>query len=71
VKKFLKEGEAETYKNVEVRYIKGRKAILTIFENDEELEKIVLSDYKNREEMHEMMLEKGFVKKDATLEVEL
>jgi hypothetical protein len=59
----LKGGEAETYENVEVKYISGRKAVLTIFHDGEEQEKIELSTLKMREDMHAMFLEKGFVKK--------
>jgi len=59
----LKDGEAESYHNVEVTYIPGRKAVLTIFDDGEETEKIVLSDYQTKEEMHSMMLEKGFTLK--------
>lgn len=65
----MKGGEAETYHNVEIKYIPGRKAILTIFHDGEEHEKIELSGLKQREEMHAMFLEKGFVKKsDEELE---
>lgn len=71
VKQFLKGGEAEEYENVEVRYIKGRKAILTIYDDEQELEKVTLSDYKTREEMHKMMVGKGFAKKSENTAVEL
>jgi len=63
LKKFLKEGEAEQYENVEVNYVQGRKAVLTIFEDEEVVESITLSEYSNREEMHNLMAEKGFTKK--------
>ena len=58
LKSFLKEGEAESYQNVEVTFVHGRKAIMTIYESDDgeesgeegwvEKEKIVLSDYKTK-----------------------
>ena len=41
----------------------GKKAVLTIYDGDEEKEKVTLSDYKEKEEMHAMMVEKGFAKK--------
>jgi hypothetical protein len=63
LKQFLKGGEAESYQNVEIKYIHGRKAVLTIFHDGEEQEKIELSVLKKREEMHAMFLEKGFVLK--------
>jgi hypothetical protein len=53
LKSFLKDGEAESYHNVHVVYIPGKKAIMTIYEGDdvwmeggmEVKETIVLSDY--------------------------
>lgn len=63
LKSFLKDGEAEWYEGVEVQYIHGRKAVMTVFEDGEEKEKITLSDMKTKPEMHTMMIEKGFVKK--------
>jgi len=63
LKSFLKDGEAEWYKGVEVTFIQHRQAIMTVFEDGEEKEKITLSDVKTKPEMHAMMLEKGFEKK--------
>eukprot|EP00577_Skeletonema_sp_RCC1716_P027211 CAMPEP_0113402016 /NCGR_PEP_ID=MMETSP0013_2-20120614/17023_1 /TAXON_ID=2843 ORGANISM="Skeletonema costatum, Strain 1716" /NCGR_SAMPLE_ID=MMETSP0013_2 /ASSEMBLY_ACC=CAM_ASM_000158 /LENGTH=147 /DNA_ID=CAMNT_0000287307 /DNA_START=35 /DNA_END=475 /DNA_ORIENTATION=+ /assembly_acc=CAM_ASM_000158 len=71
LKSFLKDGEAESYQNVQVKFVPGRKAIMTIYESadddDEggeeswvEKEQIVLSDYKTKDEMHALMVEKGF-----------
>eukprot|EP00584_Thalassiosira_punctigera_P002325 CAMPEP_0172538236 /NCGR_PEP_ID=MMETSP1067-20121228/9667_1 /TAXON_ID=265564 ORGANISM="Thalassiosira punctigera, Strain Tpunct2005C2" /NCGR_SAMPLE_ID=MMETSP1067 /ASSEMBLY_ACC=CAM_ASM_000444 /LENGTH=176 /DNA_ID=CAMNT_0013323691 /DNA_START=152 /DNA_END=682 /DNA_ORIENTATION=+ len=73
LKSFLKDGEAESYRNVEVKFIHGRKAIMTIWEAGydnggvdgdrerwEEVEKITLSDYKTKVEMHALFIEKGF-----------
>ena len=58
LRSFLKDGEAESYRNVEVKFVHGRKAIMTIYESGEgeesgeeswvEKEKIVLSDYKTK-----------------------
>ena len=45
-----------------MKYVGGKKAVLTIYDGDEEKE-VTLSDYKEKEEMHAMMVEKGFVKK--------
>lgn len=59
----MKDGEAEWYHNVSVKYVGGRKAVLTIYDGDEEKEKVTLSDYKEKDEMHAMMIEKGFTKK--------
>ncbi|EJK74970.1 hypothetical protein THAOC_03323 [Thalassiosira oceanica] len=67
LKAFLKSGEAESYRNVEVNFIHGKKAVLTIYSGESaddrdswvEEEKVTLSDYQRTEEMHQLMLEKG------------
>ena len=56
LKSFLKDGEAESYRNVEVTFVPGKTAVMTLFEGESaearedwvELEKIVLSDYKTK-----------------------
>lgn len=57
LKSFLKDGEAESYKNVQVNFVAGKKAIMTIYEGESsdvwedgmvEKEKVVLSDYKTK-----------------------
>jgi len=70
LKSFLKDGEAESYQNVQVKFVPGRKAIMTIYESGDgdddeeeswvEKEQVVLSDYKTKDEMHALMVEKGF-----------
>lgn len=63
LKSFLKEpGGVDLYKNVEVRFISGRKAVLTIFNDGRELEKITLSDYDDKKQLHELFKQKGFDK---------
>lgn len=42
-----------------MEYIHGRRAVLTIYEDEEEVEKITLSDYATKEEMHALFVEKG------------
>ncbi|KAL3775391.1 hypothetical protein ACHAW5_009948 [Stephanodiscus triporus] len=69
---FGNDGEAETYRNVHVTFVPGKKAIMTIYEGDsdvwvegmEEREQIVLSDYetKSEEEINATKLQN---KKDA------
>jgi hypothetical protein len=63
LKSFLKDGEAEEYQNLEVEYVHGRKAILYIYNEGEEVEQITLSEYKTKEDMHKLMVDKGFLKK--------
>jgi hypothetical protein len=63
LKSFLKSGEAESYKNVEIEYIHGRKATLTIFHDNVQVEKVELSLQKTQQNMHELFVSKGFVLK--------
>ena len=53
----------DLYKNVEVKFIPGRQAVMTIYNKEgEQLEKITLSDYNDKEKLHELFIEKGFEK---------
>lgn len=45
-----------------MNFISGRKAVLTIFNDGKELEKITLSDYNDKEKLHQLFAEKGFTK---------
>ena len=63
VKSFLKDFEAEEYQGVEVQYVGGKPAILSIFLDGELQEEVNLFDINNKSELHSMMVEKGFVKK--------
>jgi hypothetical protein len=65
VKSFLLDGEAEEYRNVEVEFVSGKNAILTIFVNNVELEQVDLSEYTDKEDIHTMMVEKGFEKMEG------
>jgi hypothetical protein len=71
LKSFLKDSEAEEYQGVDVEFIHGRKAVLTIYKDGIEQEQITLSDYATKEEMHALMVEKGFIKKKEEEIVEL
>ena len=67
LKSFLKEpGGVDLYKNVEVRFISGRKAVLTIYKDGYEQEKITLSDYNDKEQLHELFRQKGFDKQSVS-----
>ena len=63
LKSFLKSGEAESYRGVEVTYVPGRSATMTIFKDGVQQEEINLRLLKTKADMHAMMIEKGFVKK--------
>lgn len=68
VKKFLKEpGQADSYENLSVKFIRGRTPTLNIIDEEKGtvIESIDLSKYKTQE-LHELVKQKGFVKKDAT-----
>lgn len=60
----LLEGEIMEYANIDIQWIRGKKAILTIMDDDgKKLEEIKLFTMKTREEMHKLMEDKGFAKK--------
>ena len=57
-------GEIEEYSGISIEWKRGKHAILTIYDDKgKELEEIKLYDLKVREEMHQLLLDKGFVKK--------
>jgi hypothetical protein len=63
LKKFLKgDTGAITYRNVEINFVHGRTATMTILKDGNEVERIILSDYENQgeEAMHGLFREKGF-----------
>jgi len=72
VRKFLKEFEAEEYRNVEVEYVRGKPSVLTISDDDgNEIEEVQLFDIATNEEIHEMMINKGFERKSDVEIVEM
>ena len=63
LKSFLMEPDGiELYKNVEVNFISGKKAILTIFHNGTEQEQVTLSDFDDKDKLHKLFALKGFTK---------
>lgn len=63
LKAFLLEPNGvDLFKNVQVNFIPGRKAVLTIYKEGGEEEKITLSDYDDTDRLHTLFLEKGFEK---------
>lgn len=63
LKSFLKEPDGvDLYKKVDVEFIPGRKAVMTIYQDGKEKEKITLSDYNDKEKLHALFVEKGFEK---------
>lgn len=59
--------EYEDYQNVEVEYDPGKPAVLTISDDDGNvLEEVNLYEIDTNEEIHKMMIEKGFKLKPAS-----
>lgn len=63
LKSFIKDGEAESYEGVTVRFVPGRTAIMTIYQDGKEKEKVVMHELKSKQDMHKMMNQKGFALK--------
>lgn len=65
LKKFLStEREAEEYQDVQIKFIPHRPAILTISVDGVETEKVDLEVFKTRLELHNLFVEKGFLRKN-------
>jgi hypothetical protein len=58
----MEKNGVDLYKEVEVNFISGREAVLTIFKDGKELEKVTMSDYDDRNKLHQLFVEKGFAK---------
>lgn len=63
LKKFLKGGDAESYRNVEIEYVKGMEPVMTLYLDGEEKEMIRLREYDSDEVLHALFQEKGLQKK--------
>ena len=63
LRSFLKDGEAECYEGVTVKYVGGRQATLIVYEDDNEKDRVVLQSLNTKEEMHQAVLGAGFVLK--------
>ena len=57
-------GEIMEYVGITIDWIRGKKAVLTIYDSDgKATEDVPLYELKTRDEMHKLMIEKGFRKK--------
>ena len=63
LKSFLMDFEAEEYAGVDVEYVHGHRASISIYHDGELQETISLHDYPTKQELHMLMVTKGFVKK--------
>lgn len=61
---FLKNGYAEGYEGVTIKYISGRATVLIVFEDDIEVDRVPLKGFHTHEELHTAMQQAGFVQKD-------
>jgi hypothetical protein len=62
-------GEVSEYEGIDIEWIRGKRAIMTIFKDGEREEEVALYELRTREEMHKLMVEKGFQKKTAEQKV--
>jgi hypothetical protein len=53
----------EEYEGVEIKFVHGQVATLTIFHDGKKKEDVLLSELKTKAEMHFLMVNKGFVRK--------
>ena len=57
-------GEIDEYKGIEIEWKRGKKAILTILDDEgKQIEDVKLYELKTRPEMHQLLVDKGFRKK--------
>jgi len=63
-------GEVTEYAGVKIDWIRGKRAVLTIFENGVKKEDVQLYALKTRAQMHELMENKGFRRKTAQEKME-
>ena len=62
LKSFLKDYEAEEYLGIAVQFVSGKPAVLSIYSDGEVKEEIDLHQYSSKDELHALMVEKGFVR---------
>jgi hypothetical protein len=63
LKAFLKQGEVAEYAGVEVEWIRGKKAVMHIYEDGNEVETVSLHLLTERDQIIKVFEEKGFHKK--------
>jgi hypothetical protein len=70
-------GEADSYENLTITFIAGRPAVLTIYNNnnsnndgdashEQQVEKVDLFQYKEKEQLHALLQSKGFQRRSTT-----
>lgn len=58
----MKDFEAEEYGGVAVQFVSGKPAVLSIYSDGELKEEVDLYQYVSKEELHRLMVEKGFIR---------
>lgn len=66
LREFIKGGEAELYRNVSIRYVRGQQTILWVYRDGREVDSVVLSSMRTKEKMHEALQRLGFERKSKT-----
>jgi len=51
---------AESYRGVDVEYVRGKPAVLSVYADGELTEEVNLFDIATLDDLHKMMVEKGF-----------
>jgi len=63
LKSFLKDGEAEFYEGVTVKFVHGRRAVLTVYDDETGMpvgEPIELQQHQDKNALHQVMRDAGF-----------
>jgi len=63
-------GEIMEYGGISIDWIRGKKAILTIYDDGKEIKDIPLYELKTRNDMHKLMIDEGFQKKTQQQKIE-
>lgn len=58
------------YGGVIIDWIRGKKAVLTIYDDGKEIKNIPLFELKTRNDMHKLMIDEGFQKKSQQEKIE-
>lgn len=66
MRQFLKGGEAEEYEGISIEWIRGKQAVLTVFEDGTQKEIVQLYPLQTTDEMHKKLVELGFKKKNRS-----
>jgi len=63
-------GEIMEYGGISIDWIRGKKAILTIYDDGKVIKDILLYELETRNDMHQLMIDEGFQKKTQQQKIE-